>query len=112
MEAPPRRPHVGGPRARPRPLCQHHLCGVDREGHADTCDRKIRTDLHDAGFTDLPASQEEADLPSWWGDEAVHRSHRSSLLRKDPEHYRSRFEPGLPDDLEYVWPVQVEKPTN
>jgi hypothetical protein len=81
-------------------------------GHADTCDLKIRTDLHDAGFTDIPASQEEADLPSWWGDEAVHRSHRSSLLRKDPEHYRSRFEPGLPDDLEYVWPVQVEKPSN
>lgn len=36
---------------------------------------------------------------------AVHRSHRSSLLRKDPEHYRHRFEPDLPDDLPYVWPA-------
>jgi hypothetical protein len=81
-------------------------------GHADTCDATIRGDLADAGFTDIPATQDEADLPAWWGDEAVHRSHRSSLLRKDPEHYRPRFEPDLPDDLEYVWPVQVEKPTN
>ena len=81
-------------------------------GFNDTCDLKIRTDLRDAGFTEIPATQTDADLPSWWGNEAIHRSHRSSLLRKDPEHYRSRFEPGLPDDLEYVWPVQAEKPTN
>lgn len=78
-------------------------------GFNDTCDLKIRTDLSDAGFTDIPTSQQEATLPPWWGDDGVHRSHRSSLLRKDPEHYRPRFEPDLPDDLEYVWPVQVEK---
>lgn len=42
--------------------------------------------------------------PSWLGNEEFHASHRSNLLRKDPEHY-SRFGweegPGLP----YVWPV-------
>ena len=78
-------------------------------GFNDTCDLKIRTDLADAGFHDIPKSEELADLPLWWGSEAVHRSHRSSLLRKDPAHYGSRFEPGLPDDLDYFWPVQPEK---
>lgn len=77
-----------------------------KRGFNDTCDLKIRTDLADAGFTEIPTTQLEADLPGWWGDAAVHRSHRSSLLRKNPEHYRPRFEPGLPDDLEYVWPVR------
>ena len=42
-------------------------------------------------------------LPPWLGEEAVHVSHRSALLRKDPEHYR-RFFPTEPDDLPYVWP--------
>src|SRR4051794_33735498 len=30
-------------------------------------------------------------LPSWVGDEALHRSHRSNLLAKDPEYYRPRL---------------------
>lgn len=42
-------------------------------------------------------------LPSWWGREDVHRSHRSNLVRKDAEHYRAQ---GFtePADLPYVWP--------
>lgn len=47
-------------------------------------------------------------LPPWLGDEDFHRSHRSSLLRKDPEHYRPLF-PDDPDDLPYVWPVRAGK---
>ena len=43
-------------------------------------------------------------LPPWLGDHALHRSHQSSLVRKDPAHYR-RFFPDVPDDLPYVWPV-------
>jgi hypothetical protein len=43
-------------------------------------------------------------LPSWWGDDAVHASHRSNLLRKLPEHY-SRFGWSEPCDLPYVWPT-------
>lgn len=43
-------------------------------------------------------------LPAWLGDERIHASHRSSLLRKDPSWY-GQFgwteTPGLP----YVWPV-------
>lgn len=37
-----------------------------------------------------------------------HRSHRSNLLRKDPDHYGPIFlpdEPSLRDDVPYVWPV-------
>jgi hypothetical protein len=45
-------------------------------------------------------------LPPWLGEEAVHVSHRSALLRKDPAHYR-RFFPTVPDDLPYVWPEPV-----
>lgn len=44
------------------------------------------------------------ELPSWVGSRKFHESHRSNLLRKDPEHYR-KFWPKLRDDLPYVWPV-------
>jgi hypothetical protein len=46
-------------------------------------------------------------LPSWLGDEALHRSHRSNLIAKDPDFYRPRFAELFgpePDDLPYVWP--------
>lgn len=43
-------------------------------------------------------------MPSWVGDSAFHASHRSNLLRKDPEFY-SKFGWSEPHDLPYVWPV-------
>ena len=45
-------------------------------------------------------------LPSWLFDEALQRTHRSALVRKDPDHYRPLFGDDLsaPDDLPYVWP--------
>jgi hypothetical protein len=42
-------------------------------------------------------------LPPWIGDPAVHESHRSRLIAKDPAVYRPLF-PGTPEDLDYVWP--------
>jgi len=42
-------------------------------------------------------------LPWWLGIEGFHLSHRSNLLRKDPEHYR-QYWPDDPDTLEYTWP--------
>jgi hypothetical protein len=52
-------------------------------------------------------------LPSWLGNEAFHRAHRSSLLAKQPEFYRplftERFGPE-PDDLPYVWPGSDDVP--
>ncbi len=43
-------------------------------------------------------------LPPWFGDEALHASHRSNLLRKDPVWY-GKFGWVEPPDLPYVWPV-------
>lgn len=43
--------------------------------------------------------------PAWLGEEAVHASHRSNLLRKDPVFY-SRFGWQESPDLPYVWPVE------
>lgn len=44
------------------------------------------------------------DLPTWFGNERFHASHRSNLLRKDEEFYR-KFGWKEPVDIEYVWPV-------
>ncbi|MFN2523243.1 MAG: MSMEG_6728 family protein [Mycobacteriales bacterium] len=45
-------------------------------------------------------------LPPWFGLEALHLSHRSALVRKDPAYYRPLF-PDAPDDLPYFWPAPV-----
>jgi hypothetical protein len=52
-------------------------------------------------------------LPSWLGDEELHRSHRSNLIAKDPGFYRPRFAERFgpePDDLPYVWPAPDDLP--
>ena len=52
-------------------------------------------------------------LPSWVGDEAVHLSHRSNLLAKEPDFYRPLFQPlfgAEPEDLPYVWPEPDDPP--
>jgi pyrimidine dimer DNA glycosylase len=80
-------------------------------GHRDTCAASLR-----AEFTALrgaaPRTQAElagaGDLPPWLGDPALHRSHRSALVRKDPDHYRPLF-PDVPDDLPYVWPPSEDR---
>src|SRR4051812_22400820 len=52
---------------------------------------------------DQPELASAGELPPWLGDEALHLSHRSALVRKDPAHYQPMFGP-VPDDLPYVWP--------
>jgi hypothetical protein len=78
-------------------------------GFGDTCRATVRDDLAAAGVQGGVRSQDELAaaglLPPWLGDEALHRSHRSALLRKDSAHYRPLF-PDDPDDLPYVWPVR------
>ena len=52
-------------------------------------------------------------LPSWLGDEELHRSHRSNLIAKDPDFYRLRFAERFgaePEDLPYVWPAPDDVP--
>ena len=83
-------------------------CAVwTEQGFADTCAATVRTDLASAGVSRL-RSQDElravGALPPWLGDPDFHRAHQSALVRKDPGFYAARF-PGVPDDLEYVWPA-------
>jgi Pyrimidine dimer DNA glycosylase len=81
----------------------------------DVCDAWTARGRADAtraavlGFTggvvpELAALRRAGQLPPWLGEEAVHVSHRSALLRKDPAHYRPFF-PDEPDDLPYTWPA-------
>lgn len=84
------------------------VCAVwTATGRADTTAATLAADLLAATGIAVVRSQAEladaGELPPWLHDEAVQRSHRSALLRKDPEHYRPLF-PGVPDDLPYVWP--------
>jgi hypothetical protein len=77
-------------------------------GFGDTCAATIAADLAAVGVERLRPQGELAAagaLPPWLGDEDLHRSHQSALVRKDPEYYGARF-PGVPDDLPYVWPVR------
>jgi hypothetical protein len=84
------------------------VCAVWCEsGAADTCAVKLTEEYRQSLGTGGVRTQEElsaaGDLPPWLGDEALHRSHRSALVRKDPEHYGKQF-PDVPPDLPYVWP--------
>ncbi|MGW0806079.1 MSMEG_6728 family protein [Nonomuraea sp. NPDC002799] len=77
-------------------------------GRRDTCATTMSGDLARLCGTTLVRSQIElgtaGELPPWLGDEALHLSHRSALLRKDPAYYRPIFGDDDPDDLSYVWP--------
>ncbi|SFW80969.1 MSMEG_6728 family protein [Amycolatopsis australiensis] len=80
-------------------------CGL---GGADTCAAKLAEEYtRSLGGTAVRSQPELAaagDLPPWLGDDALHRSHQSALVRKDPGHYRAQF-PDVPPDLPYVWPA-------
>ncbi|MER6630347.1 MSMEG_6728 family protein [Streptomyces sp. NPDC000987] len=84
------------------------VCRVWRElGHQDSCAATLVADFAAFRPGTPPRGQAElaaaGELPPWLGDEAFHLSHRSALVRKDPDVYAARF-PGVPDDLPYVWP--------
>jgi hypothetical protein len=44
------------------------------------------------------------DDPPWLGDDALHISHQSNLVRIDPDYYAKQFQ-GIPNDLPYIWPI-------
>ena len=86
-------------------LVAYGLATVDEwraRGHADATRASLLefTGGAEPGWDDL---HDEGALPPWVGDEALHLSHRSALVRKLPEHYRPIFG-DVPDDLPYVWP--------
>lgn len=66
-------------------------------GYKDTCRAKL---LHILSETDG-----SPDAPKWIGDEEVHASHRSNLLRKDTAWY-SQFQWSESPDMEYKWVTQ------
>ncbi|WP_318784618.1 MSMEG_6728 family protein [Actinomadura algeriensis] len=82
----------------------HQWCSL---GHKDTCATSLVTDLLTATGIQQPRSQQSlataGALPPWLGDPELHLSHKSALIRKDPEFYRPIF-PDVPADLPYVWP--------
>lgn len=79
-----------------------HEWGI--RGWRDSCAAQIS----EFRARDEPATRaalKEADaLPPWLGSRALHRSHQSQLVKKDPGFYAARFR-GVPDDLPYVWPA-------
>jgi hypothetical protein len=79
-----------------------------RRGRADTCETQIVDELAAVGVPTPIRTQRELQaagrLPPWLGNRRLHRSHQSSLLRKDPEWYAAHFG-SVPDDLPYHWPV-------
>lgn len=93
------------------------VCEVWRErGFKDTCKEKIlqimreRTDkaeyVRQARKVGVPDNTiAEDNMPPFVGNEQFHASHRSNLLRKDPEYY-SRFGWKESDDIPYYWPTE------
>lgn len=78
-------------------------------GFGDTCAATIAADLRTFGIEHIrsyPDLKADGALPPWLFDEAVQVSHRSALLRKDPEYYGPLFPPDTPANLPYVWPVR------
>jgi hypothetical protein len=54
-------------------------------------------------FLERMPANEYIVLPPWLGDERVHISHQSNLIRKDSDYYSPLFE-GVSDDVPYYWP--------
>lgn len=44
--------------------------------------------------------------PPWLGVPEFHISHKSNLIRKDPEYYIPLFGVDIPDDIPYWWPTK------
>ena len=64
--------------------------------------RGFRNDKCAAHYDDLVARVPGEPIAPPWIDEALIRSHRSNLVRKDPAFYGPRF-PGVPGNLPYDW---------
>src|SRR3954462_5474459 len=62
-------------------------------GVADTTHTLIAEFAPDVGGVPQEELARAGMLPSWVGDEALHLSHRSNLLAKEPDFYRPLFGP-------------------
>lgn len=71
-----------------------------QRGFNDTCEAQILRMLLTAPPDDCGRT------PLWMGNDSFHASHRSNLLRKDPQWY-GQFGWTEPHDLPYVWPTKL-----
>lgn len=68
------------------------------------CEEWIRQGFRDTVLEQIePYLQPDPRMPSWLGDERLHASHRSNLLRKYPNYY-GYYGWTEPNDLPYFWP--------
>ncbi len=74
-------------------------------GYKDTCLGKISAFFRETESKD----KSTVPMPPWLGNEQLHLSHKSNLIRKYPEHYKAYW-PDIPDNIPYLWAVEI--PTN
>lgn len=72
-------------------------------GYRDTCLDKCKQ-LVILRFEEVTRLQRSGD-PWWLGDERLHSSHRSNLLRKDKAYYNV-YAWSESDDMPYFWPSE------
>jgi hypothetical protein len=70
-------------------------------GYKDTIKVKICEKLG-IDFPEAYSKEHNIIYPKWLGNEDFHASHRSNLLRKDPEWY-GKFGWKEPNNLPYIW---------
>jgi hypothetical protein len=74
------------------------VCEVWLErGYKDTCWGKINA-YYDKSKPTI--------MPSWFGMQDLHTSHKSNLIRKNPIYYKELW-PDIPDNIEYIWPTRI-----
>lgn len=71
---------------------------TEKRGYKDTCLEQTK----EVYYKNRRWAEEKL-TPHWLGDIVFHTSHRSNLLRKDPEYYAQYF-PWISNHLDYVWP--------
>lgn len=87
-------------------LCEYGLVMCEewiRRGYSDSVKEKLEWHLDCA-----TAGEFTLEKPWWFGDQDFHLSHRSNLLRKDPDHYGKIFG-DIPNNLPYKWPELEEQ---
>lgn len=77
----------------------------EARGYRDTCRLKTLSDLERVPADAAAYRAGDIAIPCWIGMPEFHLSHRSNLLRKDPQFYAPRF-PDVPDNLDYLWPTE------
>ena len=74
-------------------ICYHNLCIETWEG------RGYKNNMPTYEYN------EPFIYPGWFGNERFHDSHKSNLLRKNPEFY-GKYGWKVKDDLPYFWPTK------